>query len=44
MDGFEAVAHVGESAPNDYAHGVIEVGTLHLILDIYRDVIFWIFA
>src|SRR5271155_6220746 len=36
MDGFQAVAHVGERAPDDYAHGVIEIGFAHLRFDINR--------
>lgn len=44
MDGFEAVADIGQSAPDDHTHGVIEIGTAHLILDVDRDVILRIFA
>ena len=29
----QAVAHVGQRAGDDHAHGVIEVGALHLLLD-----------
>ena len=28
----EAVAHIGEGPPHDHAHGVFEVGTLHLLM------------
>jgi hypothetical protein len=34
MGGLEAVAHVGERAPDDYAHGVIHVRALHLVFDV----------
>ena len=37
MDGLEAVAHVGQRAPDDYAHGVIEIRFFHLRFDIYRS-------
>ena len=33
MHGLEAVAHVGQSARYDHAHGVIEIGALHLVGD-----------
>ena len=36
MDGLEAVAHVRQSASHDDAHGVVEVGALHLHLEIDR--------
>ena len=32
----EAVAHVGQRPRHDHAHGVIEVGALHLVGDGYR--------
>jgi hypothetical protein len=44
MDGLQAVADIGQGAANDDAHGVIEIATPHLILDVDRDVIFRIFA
>ena len=34
VDGLEAVAHVGQGAPDDDAHGVVEVGALHLLLQV----------
>ena len=34
VDGLEAVAHVGQGAPDDDAHGVVEVGALHLFLQV----------
>ena len=37
VDGLEAVAHVGQRAADDHAHGVIEVGLLHLRFDINRS-------
>jgi hypothetical protein len=33
VHGLQAVAHVGERARHDHAHGVVEVGALHLLLD-----------
>ena len=45
VDGLEAVAHVGQGAPDDHAHGVIEVRLLHLRFDIDRSqdlVLIWI--
>ena len=37
MDGLQAVAHVGQRAPDDYAHGVIQVRLLHFRFDINRS-------
>ena len=34
VDGLEAVANVGEGAPDDDGHGVVEVGAAHLVLDV----------
>ena len=34
VDGLESVAHIGERPTHDYAHGVVEVGLLHLLLDV----------
>ena len=45
VDGLQAVAHVGQGAPDDYAHGVIEVRLLHFRFDINRSqdlVLIWI--
>ena len=36
VDGLQAVAHVGQRAADDYAHGVIEVRLLHFRFDIDR--------
>jgi hypothetical protein len=33
VNGLQAVAHVGQRAADDHAHGVIEIGTLHLVYD-----------
>ena len=33
MHGLEPVAHVGERAGNDHAHGVIEIAPPHLVGD-----------
>ncbi len=37
MDRLEAVAHVGERARDDHAHGVVDEGLLELVLDQARD-------
>ena len=37
MDGLQAVTHVGQGAPDDYAHGVIEIRFFHLRFDIHRS-------
>src|SRR5208282_200709 len=37
MDGLQAVAHVGQGAPDDHAHGVVEVRFAHLDFDVYRN-------
>jgi hypothetical protein len=37
MDGLEAVAGIGESAPDDDRHGVVEIGAAHLLFDIDGD-------
>lgn len=34
VHGLEAVAHVGERAPDDHGHGVVEVAALHLRLQV----------
>ena len=34
MHGLQAVADVGQCAPDDHAHGIVEVGLPHLILEI----------
>ncbi len=34
VDRLEAVAHVGQGAGDDDAHGVVEVGALHLLVDV----------
>ena len=36
VDGFHAVANLGESTSNDDAHGVIDVARLHFFLDVDR--------
>ena len=37
MNGFQAVAHIGQSSPDDDTHRVVDVGPPHFVLDIYRD-------
>ena len=32
LHGLKAVAHIGKGPPHDHAHGVFEVGTLHLLM------------
>ena len=33
----DAVTHVGQGAPDDHAHGVVEIGLPHLGFDIHRN-------
>ncbi|MCK7508801.1 MAG: hypothetical protein MZV70_35420 [Desulfobacterales bacterium] len=33
VNGLQPVAHIGQRAPDDDAHGVIEIGLLHLFFD-----------
>jgi hypothetical protein len=37
VHGLQAVTHIRQRAPDDYAHRVIEVRLLHLRFDIYRS-------
>jgi hypothetical protein len=37
MHGLEAVAHVRQRASDDHAHGVIEIGTTHLLFEADRE-------
>ena len=39
MRGLQAVADVGQRAPDDYAHGVIHVRALHLVFDVDGDAV-----
>src|SRR3984885_12658056 len=34
MHGLEAVASVGEGAPDDHRHGVVEIGAAHLLFNV----------
>ena len=34
VDRLEAVAHIGQSAGDDYAHGIIEISALHFLIDV----------
>ena len=46
MDRFEAVTNVGQRARYDHAHGVIEIGRLHFVLDRHRldvEIVRWQF-
>ena len=36
MHRFEAVAHIGQRAAHDHAHGVIKVGRAHLLFETNR--------
>ncbi len=36
MHGLEAIAHIRQRTPHDDAHGVIEVGAAHLLLEADR--------
>jgi hypothetical protein len=40
MHGLQAIAHIRQGAPHDYAHGVIEVGTAHFFFQTDRDCFF----
>ena len=35
VDRFQAVSNIGKRPAHDHAHGVIEIGLLHLLLDVY---------
>ena len=37
MHGLETVASVGEGAPDDHRHGVVEIGAAHLLFNVDRD-------
>ncbi len=37
VDGLQAVPDIGKSATHDHRHGVVDVGGLHLLLDIDRN-------
>src|SRR4029453_19052905 len=37
MRGLQSIAHVWQRSPDDYAHRVIHVRALHLVLDVYGD-------
>jgi hypothetical protein len=37
MDRFQPVTHIRQCAPDNYAHGVIQVRLLHLVFEIDRD-------
>jgi hypothetical protein len=34
VNGLETIAYVGQCAPHDHAHGVIEVALPHLVFDV----------
>ena len=34
MDGLESVTNIGQRAPDNNAHGVVEVGALHFLLQV----------
>ena len=34
MDGFESVTNIGQRASDNNAHGVVEVGALHFLLQV----------
>src|SRR5690606_24880487 len=42
MHGLETVTDVGQSSPDDYAHGVIQVRSAHLVFDLYSDYPFFL--
>ncbi len=39
VDGLEAVANVRQGASHDHAHGVIDIGPLHFVFDVYGDLV-----
>src|SRR3954453_21107629 len=39
MDGLQAVANVRQCAPDDNAHGIVEIGPADFVLDVNRDVV-----
>ena len=40
MRRLEAIADVRQRAPDDYAHGVIQIGLSHFVFEIYRGYFF----
>ena len=44
MDGLQPVSNIGQCATNDHAHRIVEIGPPHLVFDIDRNVVFWVFA
>src|SRR5580658_8014970 len=44
MHGLQTIADVRQSAPDNHAHGVIEIRPAHLVFDIDRDYILPAFA
>ncbi len=44
MNRFQAVADIRQGTPHDHAHGVIEVGLLHLVFEIDGQDFFCEFA
>src|SRR5690606_19964056 len=39
MHRLQSVASVGNGAPDDHAHGVVQVGRTHFVLDTYGDLL-----
>src|SRR5574337_1562297 len=37
VDGFEPIPHVGQGPADDDAHGVVQVGPAHLLMDVRRS-------
>ena len=37
MNGFEAVAYIGQGTRNDYRHRIVDVGRFHFLLDVDRN-------
>ncbi len=44
MHGLQTVADVGQRAPDDHAHGVVEIRTPHLVFDVDGDQVLLAFA
>ena len=39
VGGLQAVAHIGQGAPDDHGHGVVHVGLAHLVRDVGGDLV-----
>ena len=39
MDGFQTITDIGQRATDDDRHRVVEIGLLHLVFDVDRDMV-----